>query len=76
LHAKTEKGKGVPPGISCADLVPGSGDDSFDTLPASGGIPLVVMLVTPLALILAGVTGVLALRRRITFNNAGYAKFG
>jgi hypothetical protein len=37
LHAKTEKGQGVPPGIACADLVPTSGNGSFDTLPASGG---------------------------------------
>src|SRR5919112_1118918 len=26
LHARTEEGQGVPPGISCADLVPRSGN--------------------------------------------------
>src|SRR5919107_21277 len=30
LHAKSEKGEGVPPGIACADLAP---------LPGTGGIP-------------------------------------
>jgi Cu/Zn superoxide dismutase len=65
LHAKTEEGQGVPPGISCAGLPQTSGNGAFETLPASGGFPAVVLLVTPLALILVGLTGALALRRRI-----------
>jgi Cu/Zn superoxide dismutase len=65
LHAKTEKGQGVPPGISCADLPQKTGNGGFETLPVSGGFPPAVLLVTPLALILVGVTGVLVLRRRI-----------
>jgi hypothetical protein len=36
LHAKTKEGQGVPPGISCADLVPRTGSGAFETLPASG----------------------------------------
>jgi hypothetical protein len=40
LHAKTKEGQGVPPGISCADLVPRTGSGAFETLPASGGFLL------------------------------------
>jgi Cu/Zn superoxide dismutase len=65
VHAKTEKGQGVPPGISCADLVRGAADGGFERLSESGGFPPVVLLVIPLALILVGVTGLLALRRHI-----------
>jgi Cu/Zn superoxide dismutase len=65
LHAKTKKGQGVPPGISCVDLPQRSGDGSFKPLPASGGLPPAVLLATPLALILAGTAGLLALLRRI-----------
>ena len=65
LHAKTVKGQGVPPGISCVDLPQRSGNGNFDPLPASGGIPPAVLLATPSALILGGVAGLLALRRRI-----------
>ena len=65
LHAKTEEGQGVPPGISCVDLPQRSGNGSFEPLPASGGFPPAVLLATPLALILAGTAGLLALLRRI-----------
>ena len=65
LHAKTKKGQGVPPGISCVDLPQRSGNGSFEPLPASGGFPPAVLLATPVALILVGVTSLLALRRRI-----------
>jgi Cu/Zn superoxide dismutase len=65
LHAKTVEGQGVPPGISCVDLPQKSGNGSFDPLPASGGIPPAKLLVIPLALILAGTAGLLALWRRI-----------
>ena len=62
LHAKTEKGEGVPPGIACADFVPKSGNGGFEALPASGGTPPALVLATPLVLIL-GIAGLLALRR-------------
>ena len=51
FHAKTEKGQGVPPGISCADLVTGSEDGAVDTLPESGGIqPTMLVVIMALAL--------------------------
>ncbi len=65
VHAKTKEGQGVPPGISCVDLPQRSGNGAFVTLPASGGFPPVMLLVTPLASILVSLTGMLALRRRI-----------
>jgi Cu/Zn superoxide dismutase len=65
LHAKTEKGQGVPPGISCADLVPRSGNGTFDTLPASGGTrPSVLLLSTGATVAFGAVAGLLALWRR------------
>jgi Cu/Zn superoxide dismutase len=64
FHAKTEKGQGVPPGIACADF-PTSGSGGFETLPASGGTPPLVLLVIPLALALGAVAGLMVLRRRI-----------
>jgi hypothetical protein len=66
LHAKTEKGQGVPPGISCADLVPRSGDGAFDTLPASGGTQPSLLLAIGAALVWGAVAGSLALLRRLT----------
>jgi Cu/Zn superoxide dismutase len=67
LHAKTEEGEGVPPGISCADLVPRSGNGGFETLPASGGIHPMVLVSTGLGLVLGAViAGSLAVRRRVT----------
>jgi len=65
LHAKTEKGQGVPPGISCADLVPRSGQGTFDALPASGGIQIPVLLAIGAALAWGAVAGSLALLRRL-----------
>ncbi len=65
VHAKTVEGQGIPPGISCVDLPQRPGNNGFETLPASGGFPPEVLLATPLALILAGTAGLLALRRRI-----------
>ncbi len=56
FHAKTEKGEGVPPGISCADLAP---------LPDSGGIqPMVVLLAGAAVLALGTAFGLFALLRR------------
>jgi Cu/Zn superoxide dismutase len=64
FHAKTEKGQGVPPGVACADF-PTSGSGGFDTLPASGGTPPLVLFVASLVLALVAVAGWLAVRRRI-----------
>jgi hypothetical protein len=65
LHAKTEEGQGVPPGISCADLVPRSGNGSFDKLPASGGISSLSLLAMGAALAWGAAVGSLALLRRL-----------
>jgi hypothetical protein len=65
LHAKTEQGQGVPPGISCADLVPRSGDGDFDTLPASGGTQPAPLFAIGAALIWGAVAWSLALLRRL-----------
>jgi hypothetical protein len=55
LHAKTEKGEGVPPGIACADLKP---------LPETGGTPPAAVLIIATILGSGGVAGLLfALRR-------------
>jgi hypothetical protein len=66
LHARTEEGQGVPPGISCADLVRRSGNGAFDTLPASGGArPSVLLLGAGMILTFGAVAGLLTLRRRL-----------
>src|ERR687890_247327 len=52
LHAKAEKGEGVPPGISCADLQP---------LVESGGISPSTVLLTAALLALGGAAGLAAL---------------
>ena len=64
LHAKTEKGQGVPPGIACADF-PTSGSGGFETLPASGGTPPLVLLAVGAALVSGTMAGLLVLRRRL-----------
>ena len=56
LHAETEKGQGVPPGIACADLPQKSTNTSLENLPSSGGISPRALLVIPLVL-LAATTG-------------------
>jgi hypothetical protein len=63
LHAETVRGQGVPPGISCADLVPRAGGGNGDMLPASGGTHPVVLLAIGAALVLGA--GSLALLRRL-----------
>ena len=65
LHAKTEEGQGVPPGISCADLVPRSDNGNFDTLPTSGGISSPALLAIGAALAWGAAVGSLALLRRL-----------
>ena len=52
LHAKTEKGEGVPPGISCADLRP---------LAESGGVSPAAVLLAGALLALGGAAGLAAL---------------
>src|SRR5215211_2076090 len=52
LHAKAEKGEGVPPGISCADLQP---------LVESGGVSPATVLLTGALLALGGAAGLAAL---------------
>jgi Cu/Zn superoxide dismutase len=64
LHAKVEKGQGVPPGISCADLPQESTKTTFENLPSSGGMPLDVLLAIPLVMLLVSVSTVLILLRR------------
>ena len=52
LHAKAEKGEGVPPGISCADLQP---------LVESGGVSPTAVLLAGAILALGGAAGFAAL---------------
>jgi Cu/Zn superoxide dismutase len=65
LHAKVEKGEGVPPGISCADLPQKSTGTSFENLPSSGGIPPLALLVISLVLLAASTSSVLFVVRRV-----------
>jgi hypothetical protein len=66
LHAEAREGQGVPPGISCADLIRPSGDE-VETLPESGGAHPAVRVSAGLVLVLLGCTaGSLVLRRRVT----------
>jgi Cu/Zn superoxide dismutase len=64
LHAKVEKGQGVPPGISCADLPQESTKTTFENLPSSGGMQPEVLLTIPLVMLLVSVSTVLILLRR------------
>ncbi len=54
LHARTEEGEGVPPGIACADLKP---------LPETGGTLPAAMLLVGAILASAAAAGLLTLRR-------------
>ena len=65
LHAKVKEGQGVPPGISCADIHQGSTNTTFESLPSSGGLSPIVLLIVPLVLLLVGVRAVSILLRRI-----------
>jgi hypothetical protein len=66
LHAKTEQGQGVPPGISCADLVSRSDNGGFDTLPESGGTPPALLFAIGAALAWGAAAWSLGLLRRLT----------
>ena|SRR5918994_656754 len=71
LHAKSEKGQGVPPGIACADLDSTAANGTslngettmIGDLPAMGGPPIV--LPTAALLLGAGVLSYAVLRRRL-----------
>jgi hypothetical protein len=68
LHAKTEKGEGVPPGIACADLVRTAANMGETTmldsdLPGSGGST--ILLPTAALLLGTGVLSYAVLRRRM-----------
>jgi Cu/Zn superoxide dismutase len=65
LHAEVEKGKGVPPGISCADLPQKSTNTTFENLPSSGGFPPTALLVIPILLLAASTSATLRVLRRI-----------
>jgi Cu/Zn superoxide dismutase len=63
LHAEVEKGKGVPPGISCADLPQKSTNTTFENLPSSGGVPPTALLVIPILLLAASTSAIVVVRR-------------
>jgi Cu/Zn superoxide dismutase len=64
LHAKVEKGQGVPPGISCADLPQKSTNTTtFEALPSSGGMPPTALLVISWVLLAASTSAILVVRR-------------
>jgi Cu/Zn superoxide dismutase len=59
LHSEVEKGKGVPPVISCADVVEAAGTGVVSTnLPESGG-PQPTILLSAAVLLALGATAVL-----------------
>jgi hypothetical protein len=58
LHSEVEEGEGVPPVISCADVVEAAGGGAVSTtLPESGG-PLPAMLLAAAALLALGAAAV------------------
>ena len=66
LHAKAEKGQGVPPGISCADLPQESANNTtFESLPSSGGMPPTALLVVSLVLLAATTSATLMVLHRV-----------
>ncbi len=57
LHSEVEEGEGVPPVISCADVVEAAGGGAVSTtLPESGG-PLPAMLLAAAAILALGAAG-------------------
>ena len=57
LHSEVEEGEGVPPVISCADVVEAAGGGAVSTtLPESGG-PLPAMLLAAAAIVALGAVG-------------------
>ena len=65
LHSEVEEGEGVPPVISCADVVEAAGGGAVSTtLPESGGPQPAILLAAAALLALGAVTGVFRLVRR------------
>ena len=65
LHSEVEEGKGVPPVISCADVVEAAGGGAVSTtLPESGG-PLPAMLLAGAAILALGAAGGVARLARL-----------
>ena len=60
LHAETKKGKGVPPGIACADLAP---------LPDTGGIRPATLFLTGAISVLGVAAALFILQQRIGAEN-------
>lgn len=67
LHSRTEEGQGVPPVISCADVVEVAGEGAVSKkLPESGGASPLMLLSAASAVLLSVAAGLLLLRRQIT----------
>ena len=65
LHSEVEKGQGVPPVISCADVVEAAGSGAVSTtLPESGGPRPAMLLVATALVSLSAAAGVFRLVRR------------
>ena len=64
LHSEVEKGQGVPPVISCADVVEAAGSGAVSTkLPHTGGPRTAILLVATALLSLSAAAGVVRLVR-------------
>ena len=62
LHSEVEKGQGVPPVISCADVVEAAGSGAVSTnLPESGGPRPATLILAAAVLSLGAITGVFRL---------------
>jgi hypothetical protein len=65
LHSEVEKGQGVPPVISCADVVEAAGSGTVSTnLPASGGPQPAILLAATALMLLSLAAGMVRLVRR------------
>ena len=65
LHSEVEKNQGVPPVISCTDVVEATGSGTASTiLPESGGPRPAILLVAMALLSLSAAAGVVRLVRR------------
>ena len=65
LHSEVKEDQGVPPVISCADVVEAAGSGAASTnLPESGGPPLAALIVATALLSLGASAGLVRLGRR------------
>jgi LPXTG-motif cell wall-anchored protein len=65
LHSEVEEGEGVPPVISCADVVEAAGDEAVSTdLPETGGSQPAMLLAAAALLSLGAAVGMLSWVRR------------